>query len=394
MKVLVISHMYPSPANDVYGIFVHKQIIALMNNGIEVRVLSPRPLVLFPFTYIFKKYHELNKIPKDHTIIYDKVFVEYPRFLQLPHAFFLDKSGYLMYQGIKKQVKQLYKEFPFDLIHAHVALPDGYAGALIAQDFGKPLILSIHGVDLQKTIHRGPKYLSSLCFPFNHASKVIVVSEKLKLISHQNPWRNDHVIVIPNGINFDDLPREVGHHNAEKVILSVSNLVHTKGIDLNLYAIKTLLKKHPTLTYNIIGDGAEKQNLLELVKRLDIQKEVNFLGRKPNNEVLKNMADCTIFCLPSWNEAFGIVYLEAMALGKPVIGCRGEGIEDFVEHNVNGILVKPKNVESIVEALDFLLSSPKKSESIGENARNHIVKNYTWEKNAEKTINAYYEVLQ
>jgi glycosyltransferase involved in cell wall biosynthesis len=255
------------------------------------------------------------------------------------------------------------------------------------------LIITIHGVDLQQTIHRGPKYISTLCFPFNHASKIIVVSEKLRQIGRKNPWKNDHVVVIPNGINFDDLPYNIGKQNTDKMILSVSNLVHTKGIDFNLYAIKNLLKKHPTLTYNIIGEGAEMQNLKKLVKNLNIEKQVNFLGRKPNNEVLKYMAECTIFCLPSWNESFGIVYLEAMALGKPVIGCKGEGIEDFVEHTINGILVKPKDVDSIVEALEFLLTNPKAAESMGVNARFHVLENYTWDKNAEKTFEVYNEIL-
>jgi glycosyltransferase involved in cell wall biosynthesis len=82
-----------------------------------------------------------------------------------------------------------------------------------------------------------------------------------------------------------------------------------------------------------------------------------------------------------------------MANGKPVIGCKGEGIEDFVEDKKTGLLVQPKNVDSLVEAIDYLLSNPDKAKEIGERARKLVLDNYTWEKNAEKTIKVYQEVL-
>jgi len=100
-----------------------------------------------------------------------------------------------------------------------------------------------------------------------------------------------------------------------------------------------------------------------------------------------------IFSLLSWREGFGVVYLEAMAHGKPVIGCQGEGIEDVIAHGKNGLLVKPRDIDSLVEALDFLLSHPEEAKAMGERARKLVLENYTWEKNAEKTIKVYKEVL-
>jgi len=82
-----------------------------------------------------------------------------------------------------------------------------------------------------------------------------------------------------------------------------------------------------------------------------------------------------------------------MAHGKPVIGCQGEGIEDFVEHGKTGLLVKPRDVDSLVGALNFLLSHPDEAKAMGERARKLALENYTWEKNAEKTIEVYKEAL-
>lgn len=108
---------------------------------------------------------------------------------------------------------------------------------------------------------------------------------------------------------------------------------------------------------------------------------------------MRLMRSCDIFILPSWNEAFGVVYLEAMANGKPVIACQGEGIDGIIKDKETGILVKPKDVDSLVKAMDYLLGNPDEARAIGTRARKLVLENYSWEKNAEKTIKVYQEVL-
>ena len=97
--------------------------------------------------------------------------------------------------------------------------------------------------------------------------------------------------------------------------------------------------------------------------------------------------------MPSWQETFGLVYLEAMAHGKPVVAVQGQGVDGIVTHGETGILVKPRDIDTLVEALDFLLSHPEEAKAIGERSRNMVLKNYTWEKNAKRTIEVYHEVL-
>jgi glycosyltransferase involved in cell wall biosynthesis len=121
---------------------------------------------------------------------------------------------------------------------------------------------------------------------------------------------------------------------------------------------------------------------------------VEFVGRVPHIRALQYIAAADVFSLPSWSEGFGIVYVEAMACGKPVIACRGEGPEDFVEHGKTGLLVKPRDVDNLVEALDFLLSNPEEARAMGERARKVVLENYTWEKNAEKIVKVYKELLK
>lgn len=115
-----------------------------------------------------------------------------------------------------------------------------------------------------------------------------------------------------------------------------------------------------------------------MVTDLSLGAYVRFLGRRSGTEVMNYMALSEVFVLPSWNEAFGVVYIEAMAQGKPVIGCRGEGIEDFVTDGVNGILVPPRNSRELARALAHLLAYREKAEEIGSRGKETVMARYTW----------------
>ena len=396
MKVLVISHMYPSTFNEIGGIFVHEQVKALVAKGIEVQVVSPVPWTPFPINYLSSKWKKYSTVPEE--TVYEGINIWYPRYVTFPRAWFFASSGQRMYLGIKDVVAKIYKEFQFDLIHAHVALSDGYAGMKIAQKYKKPLIVNIHGQDFQQTIFKNNKCKKNIEKIINFSEKTIVVSRKLKRIGKKYLEINkDKIIVVPNGINREDIYTEknknIQDYKDKKVILSVSHLIKTKGIDLNLKAITKLKQIHPDIIYLIIGEGEERRKLEKLVNELNLQDMVIFVGEVSHYKVMEYMASCDIFSLPSWNEGFGVVYIEAMVHGKPVIGCQGEGIEDFVEDGKTGLLVKPKDVDSLVKALDFLLSHPTEAQEIGKRAGDLVLKNYTWEKSAERTIEIYREVL-
>ena len=395
MKVLVLSHMYPSLFNEVGGIFVHEQVKALAEKGVDIQVVSPVPWAPFPINRMSQKWKAYSEIPAE--FVWDEIKVWYPRYLTFPKAWSFASSGDRMYRGIKDTVAEIYREFPFDLIHAHVALPDGYAGVLLTQRFKKPLLVTIHGQDLQHTVARNTACRHAVSYVLDSASRTVLVSQKLRQLASKYFSVRDKLVVVSNGVD----PQNVVSRPAESInqqekgptLLSVSNLVQTKGIDLNLYTLRKMRKSYSALRYVVIGGGPEEAKLRRLAGKLGLEKQVDFLGRQPHRQVMEYMAASDVFTLPSWNEGFGVVYLEAMANGKPVIGCQGEGIEDFVQHSKTGMLVKPRDVDSLAEALDFLLSHPEEARAIGERARKLVLEKYTWEKNAEKTITVYEEAL-
>lgn len=393
MKVLEISHLYPVPYDPLLGIAMHKQIKTLKNKGCEVLVISSIPWTPFPIKYMSNKWRLYSKV-STHKIIED-IEIFYPRYLVFPKAYFLASSGTRMYYGIKRLVEKLWAIFPFDIIHAHMALPDGYAAMLISRDYNKPLVITFQATDLDITANRNDKCLQSLQKVFFAADKVISPSPRLGMqFSERFKMPSD---TVGYGINSEDVFYGNSNLSAKyknyRLLLSVSRLIPTKGIDLNLYAIKRLIDKYDDIFYLIIGDGPDRQGLKNIVYNLGLDKYVKFLGQLPYKKVMEYMSICEIFTMPSWQETFGLVYVEAMAHGKPIIGCKGQGVDGIVEHSKTGLLVKPKDVDSLVKAMDYLLSNPDEAQAIGKRARKLVLENYTWEKNAEKTIEIYRKVL-
>ena len=395
MKILIISHMYPSSFSEVGGIFVHQQVKELQVQGCELKVISPVPWTPFPVKYFSRKWKEYSRVPAK--MVWDGIEVYYPRYLEFPRSLFFSSSGKRMYSGITKLADDLYRDFEFDIIHANVALPDGFAAMMLKRRYNKPLVVTIHGQDLQVTLYRNDRCKKALTKVFEQADRVVTVSNKLKEIAKGGIGFPEKVVVVNNGIDPGETAPANGILTSKyagcKVMLSVSHLIATKGLDLNIKPISQLVKKYTNLKYLVIGAGPELPYLRQLTHDLNLDRQVEFLGELPHEKVMEYMAVADIFSLPSWNEGFGVVYLEAMAHGKPAIACEGEGIADVIENNKTGLLVAPKDVESLARAIEFLLDNPDKAHGIGERAKKLVLENYTWENNAQRCTEIYERLL-
>lgn len=167
-------------------------------------------------------------------------------------------------------------------------------------------------------------------------------------------------------------------------LLTVGRLQRRKGQDAVIKGLPRIVQKIPTVKYVIVGTGEEYSALEELVQEVGVTNHVIFAGQVSDEERAAYYAACDVFIMPNRQiagdiEGFGIVFLEAGAAGKPVIGGKSGGTGEAIEEGVTGFRVDGTNVEEIVAAVLVLLSNPSKAHTMGENGRRRAEGEFSWE---------------
>ena len=162
-----------------------------------------------------------------------------------------------------------------------------------------------------------------------------------------------------------------------------------KGVDV---LIKALPMLHVTCyILHVVGDGDLRSEYERLATRLGIADKVNFISKVPNNDLPKYYQQCDVFVLPSINqgEAFGMVLLEAMACGKPVIASRLPGVRSVFKNGKQGLLVEPGNAADLAEKIEIILGDNDLAKKMGGEGRMLIEEKYIWNKAGERLDEVY-----
>ena len=197
------------------------------------------------------------------------------------------------------------------------------------------------------------------------------------------------IVHLPNFVELGKFHELKNNYN----LLFVGRLQKMKGVEYLIKALPLIVEVFPQTTLTIIGDGPDKGNLLDQAKALQIEKHVQFVGWVENKDLITYYEKASIVVVPSaWAEAFGLVTLEAMSAGRPVIGTRVGGIPEVIDDGVNGYLVEPKNPEQIAEKALKLLSEEELLKELGRNARKKA-ETFSIEKYVENLIKLYEQVI-
>ena len=381
IHVLTLTPFYPSRKDEVDGTFVAAPLRHLSAFKVDSTVIAAKPRSWGTFK-------RSERVPEATWVSH----------LQLPGRAAYGSWGLLLYARLARLVSRLHTEHRIDLIHAHSALPCGHPAALLSRQLSIPFVVTTHGLDVfsngrEKGISRRWADRCSR-FVYRKANMNICVSEAVRRVMVEVMGDSTRTTVIYNGVN-PSLFTPPNDDDADRTptILSVGRLVPSKGQELVLRAVAELQRKYPQLRYEIIDDGPERSHLAALAQELNIAERVRFFGRQPQQFVAEAMQRCTIFALPSRDEAMGCVYLEAMATAKPIIGCHQQGIEEIVRHGESGWLIQPDNLEEMIKALDILLANPPLRKQMGREARQTIIEGLTLQHQAARLSQLYRECL-
>jgi glycosyltransferase involved in cell wall biosynthesis len=302
----------------------------------------------------------------------------------------------MLYIRLLGRVRKLHAAKRIDVIHAHGALPCGHAAALLSGRLNIPFVITLHGLDVFNTSFlRGIPAdwrRSASVYVYRAARTVICISGKVQESLQAGMPAETRSTVVYNGVDPDIFsPSPVEAAALDPEILIVGNLLRSKGHELVLRALGSLTPSFPRLRCRIIGEGRDRPRLEALARDLGIGQRLQFTGRQSRSEVAEAMRQCSLFVLPSSNEGLGCVYLESMSCAKPVIACRGQGIEELIEHGKNGWLIPVNGLEQLVQGISRLLSTPELRASIGIAARKTILEKLTLSHQAKHLARIYRE---
>jgi len=308
---------------------------------------------------------------------------------------------------LTKRMADVVHSVDFDVMHVHDWLA-AFSGISFKHYLKKPMVLTVHSTE----IGRAQGLHSPDSFSINgiewwatyEADRVIVCSQSMKneICGHFNlPW--DKVDVIPNAIDATKYQTSVdrgsvrqryGVGYGEKLVLCVGRLVPQKGIEYFIRAIPNIAKRYPEAKFVIVGEGWSR-DLLEAEARASGQnRKIQFTGFASDKEVINLMTSADVLVVPSVYEPFGIVALEGMATGVPVIASQVGGLSEVIEHDRTGLFVFPRSSESIAWGIDRVLSDPDHAKWLTENAKEKLHKAYSWEAVAMKTVEVYRKVVE
>jgi len=256
----------------------------------------------------------------------------------------------------------------------------------------KPYVIYTHAMELVNK-----NSLTTLIL--QKADKVIAVSEYTKSLVTGFGVPISRITKINHGTNARvkrDLDvssiKESHGLTGKKILLSVSRLEELyKGHDYVIKSLPLIKAKIPRAHYVIVGEGWLKSYYQKLAENLGVIDDISFVGRVLDKELRKWYQICDVFVMVSRDstidggaEGFGIVYLEANAYEKPVVGGRAGGIPDAIIDNVTGLLVNPENEIKIAEAIVRLLNNPELAKKLGEQGRKRVLQDLSWHKVGEK----------
>lgn len=359
--LLIITDGFPNKDNSSIDCqFVKDQVDYISDYFKEVIVICPKayfPKRLMNFR-IFPNIWKKRANYKNYS--YKNVSVFYPNYVSLPFKFFKKLIPYFSYIVTNSALKK--HRLKFDLIHAHFTLKSGFVGKKLKQKYGVPFILTAHESKnwFLELYHSDSVFINNI---WSVPDLLIRVNQqdvdKLKKINENTQFLpngyNDNIFFVKNKIDCKNklqIPRN------KKIILNVANYLIDQKNQLNLIHALSLLKdKRTDFFCYLIGSGKDEYLIKNEVQKLGLSNFIKVIGPKKPTEVSEYMSASDLFVFPSYSESFGIVQIEAMACGVPVVATINGGSEEIItDENIGVLLRDPNDFKGLCDQIDFALN--------------------------------------
>ena len=374
MKILYIANNIPLPNQKSNRIVL--TIAEKLTQFCDISFVFPAAIVFPPFSFM-KKYKPLMNMKP----WIDHIFAVKPvRYLRLPGK----NLSYLLIDTIRPESYVDKNNLP-DLCHAHFIMPDGYIAFKIKKKYGVPYIVSVRSGDIRhlKTLGQKNPVYGKFLKVLENADKIIVHNRPQQEFIARLGFDS---ILIPHGIESDVLNYSASKNNNPIVISVVAELIRRKNVDWVIRAVKEY-DGNQSIQLIIAGDGVCRDELQRLA---DHAPHIRFLGKISRDEVMNLLGKSHIFALPSINETFGLVYLEAAAKHNAVICHRNEGVDGLFDDGKEMMFCE--GYDDFRNMLNRLIDNPEEVKTLAVNGYTKV-KNYTWEHVQSMYMEIYRQVM-
>lgn len=358
MRVLTLSSVYPNPAQPTLGLFVRERMRHVAQCGVEVRVVAPVPS--FPADPIIRSLKGGYRPAMPGRLKPENGAVIHPPFL-CPPGVLKSLDGWLYAISLVPVLHRVQRRYPFQLIDAHFAYPDGVGASLLARRFHVPFTITMRGTEVPHARQWSKRV--QMRRALSRADALIPVSRSLAALAVELGALPEKVHVIPNGVDIrrfhpmakEDARRLVGLPVRAPVILTVGALVRRKGIHRVLDILPQLCQRHPDLLYVVVGGGSVEgdmsRELRALIKERHLEGHVRLEGPRPSESLPAYYAAADLFVLPTTNEGWANVIVESLACGTPVVTTDVGGNREVLCEDFLGRIIPPKDAAALERAV-------------------------------------------
>jgi teichuronic acid biosynthesis glycosyltransferase TuaC len=386
MRVLTFTTLYPNEARPGHALPVETRLRHVVETGeIQSEVVAPVPW--FPSQHpAFGDYAVHARAPREE--VRHGIHVLHPRYAVIPKIG-MTVAPFMLVHAMRPVFARLLKQRPFDLIDAHYFYPDGVAAVMLGRHFGKPVVITARGTDLNLIAqYRLPRLM--IQWAAAHAAGLVTVCRALKdkLVALGVP--GDRVNVLRNGVDlqrFRPVDRESVRQRLRftgTTLLSVGNLVPLKGHDIAIRAL-TLL---PRCSLVIAGHGPEYMALADLAREIGVAHRVTFAGGLSQEDLRLYYGAADALVLASSREGWPNVLLESLACGTPVVSRNVGGTPEVIASPAAGLLFDERTPEELARAVARLFErAPDRS------ATRRYAEQYSWDATTEGQLQLFTRIL-
>jgi glycosyltransferase involved in cell wall biosynthesis len=397
MHLLMLASYFPKPGNPLIGTWALDQAQALRRAGADVRVVSLTPWIpRWPGQRSAVQAYSMCPPSAD----WNGLRADYPRWPYYPvtavERLYLPNPELWMrlaWSVCQRRVMALARQWHPDVIFAHHSCVNGWVAMRIAANLGVPFFCQDHALWEISACKEHPKRRRMLNSIASHASAMLVVSRRMAA-DLRRVAPTAHIEMLYNGANLPPpAPQPTCSCPRPPVIFSAGMLIPYKAFDILLQAWAIVRARFPEARLRIAGEGPERDRLLALRENLGLEESVELLGCLPQSAVQAEMAAARAFVLASWHETFGVVLIEAAAVGTPVVWANNAGAADILEDGIHGLAIAPHSAESAASAILRLLSNPGEAASMGAAASRLVRERMTWDAVARRAIGLFSAAL-